>query len=95
MFWHTITLSADDNRNGIGLRLLEEFDRLHGLAGSPVGAIVYGDRGRPPDLRFFFTPLAVSLAGALLHRYGSVECESPDLSKLRPLSEHRAGEAHS
>jgi len=91
MSWKRVTLTNQDIMASKHMRLQDEFAKIFMLKGAPAAAVMYGamkvrDRGN-----YYFTPAAAAFAGNLLHSYGAVDCEEPDVRSLATLVKNSTG----
>lgn len=85
MSWKKIVIASGAHEAITASRLQDEFVEIWMAAGAPPEAVMYGGMGVRQENDHYFTPAAAALAGALLARYGAVDCDEPDVTGLAIL----------
>ena len=87
MTWFKIVMSNEDIVSGQHMKIQNAFESLFLAAGAPKGAAMFANRDMARGDWFFFSPGAMSIAGALVLSYGGIECTSPrrdEVSRQEP-----------
>jgi hypothetical protein len=82
--WYKVTLSVEEVASGRGMRLQEDFTKLYAVAGGPVGAAMFRSNHVMSN-DYYFSPVAASIAMALIIAHHGKPCDAPARSAVRPL----------